>query len=197
MGVGDDPHLFVLEVLSLAERIKLAIVGPGGCGKDTAGEYLGRLTGLRYSAESSTSRALLQYVRQYAQELGCPISPSMSDDETYANRRLERSLWWSAGRKLQARFGETCLVRKALEKCDIVVGMRNLSELTTARREGLVDLVVWVERSGLTDSTLDITYLDADMSVLNNGTMSDFCQSLDRTAHLICLIEATLILHRK
>lgn len=150
---------------------RILVVGPGGAGKDTACEYLARVTTLRFAG--STSRYLARYV---AERLG------VTEEAAYRTRHRDRNLWNRVGREVR-RLDPGRLVRESLRHADLVAGIRAAGELAVCRDEGLVDLIVWVanDRAG-PDSTLGFTDRDCDVTVANHGTLDEFHGRLLRLA---------------
>jgi hypothetical protein len=153
---------------------KILFVGHGRSGKDTACEHFAKLTGLRNAG--ATSKYLCGYV---AAKLG------LSVEEAYARRHESdemRTFWYHAGNELREK-GPTTLVRMALANGEITGGVRDLVEIVAARKEGLVDLIVWVENDRVKpDPTVMFTSKEADFVVENNWGLEEFHNRLERLA---------------
>ncbi len=158
----------------MSKNKKLMIVGMGRAGKDTAGEYLGMVTNLKFAG--TTSLYLAKYV---AQRLG------VSTKEAYANRHESndmRKLWYDTGRQLRA-LDPGVLIRESMEFGDIIGGVRDVEEIETARRENLVDLIVWIENRRVPpDPTVMFDESVCDIVIQNNGSLEEFYTRLDRFA---------------
>lgn len=152
----------------------ILIVGHGRAGKDEACKYLASITQLRNAG--TTSKYLCKHV---ARRLG------LSEEEAYARRHESdemRTLWYRIGNEVREK-GPTTLIREALEHGEITGGIRDLEEIRAAKREGLFDLIVWVERkSAPVDPTLKFTSEDADIIIENNGTLEEFQDRLRQLA---------------
>lgn len=140
---------------------KVAICGPGRCGKDTAAMWLAGHTSLRLG--KSTSQVIAPFA---AQRLG------LSVEDAFARRHSDRKYWFDLGNELRAR-DPTFLVREALREGDIVVGLRNPDEVTASRREGLVDLFIWIERVVPDDPTMAFGADSCDITIINNSSIED------------------------
>jgi hypothetical protein len=146
---------------------QILVVGHSRSGKDTACEYLARITELRFAG--STSAYLARYV---AARLGVP------EEEAYRTRHRDRNLWNRVGNELR-RLDPGLLVRESLKHAEIVAGVRGAEELAACRVEGLVGLVVWVANGRVPrDSTVKFTERDCDVTVDNHGSVEEFRRRL-------------------
>jgi hypothetical protein len=149
--------------------MKLAIVGPGRSGKDAAAEQLA-LHGFRYAF--STSRVIAPYA---ARRLG------LTHEAAFTRRHQDRPLWRQIGDELR-EHDPAYLARKTLEYGDLCVGVRSLREIAAVRSEGLVDLILWIDRDVPVDDTLEFGPEVADIIVPNRGTLLDFHIRINRLA---------------
>lgn len=155
----------------------LAIVGYGRAGKDTAAEWFRDNTGLRFEGGCSW------YARHYmAERLG--VSP----EEAFANRHRDRKLWFDYMNEFRAADA-TALVRLVLSGSDIVCGIRSAEELFESRRQGLIDLVIWIENPRHTED-ITVTYCrsDADIVILNEADIATYHKRLKNLAIALQLI---------
>jgi len=161
---------------------RILFVGHGGAGKDTACEHLAAVTGLRNAG--TTSKYLAGYV---ARKLGLPV------DVAYARRRESdemRELWYRAGNELRAN-GPSTLVRMALEHGEITGGVRDLEEILAVRREGLVDIIVWVSSDRVRpDPTVKFTERECDLTIPNHWAIDEFHRRIERFAKFAGLCHA-------
>lgn len=142
---------------------RIALCGPSRCGKDTAAAWLAANTPLRMGRSTSEVIATLA-----AGALGLTV------EAAFARRHEDRSLWYEFGKGLRAE-DPAFLVRTVLaEGSDIVVGVRDREEIVTARREGLVDLIVWIDRDVPRDPTLEYNWDLCDVVIANWGTLDEF-----------------------
>jgi hypothetical protein len=156
--------------------MKLCIVGPSGCGKDEAAEWFAAHTWLRYWG--SCSKVILPFAAK---------ALDMTEDEAFACRHARRSLWREIGDWLR-KDDPAFLARETLKQGDILVGVRSLKELSAIRREKLVDIVVWIERTTpQVDDTLEFDEKEADVTVLNLSSLASYHRRLRVLANAMAL----------
>jgi hypothetical protein len=156
---------------------RIAICGPGRCGKDTAARWLAANTPLRLGR--TTSEIIAPHV---AARLGLTV------EEAFARRHENRPLWFDVGNELRTP-DPTYLVRECLKEGEIAVGLRNSDEVKAARAEGLIDLFVWVEREVPADPTQTFGPERCDVIVLNTGTLDEFFGRLAALARFAGLVK--------
>lgn len=141
---------------------KIALLGYGRCGKDTAGEWLGKHTPLRYMG--STSSVICPLI---AAELGVPVQ------EAWETRHNNRKFWYEWANNYRrdnpAKLAEFCL-----ETGDMVVGLRDKFELECCRQKKLFDLTIWIHRDVPVDPTVTFSRTDCDVVVDNTGTLDEY-----------------------
>lgn len=143
-------------------KLAVAVVGHGRSGKDTAAEFLGQLTGLRYVG--STSWIGLDYM---ASRLGlCPMT-------AWETRHAHRVRWKQYLDEYRAD-DPAKLVRLSLERGEIVSGIRDRCELVAAREHGLVRHIVWIQRDVPVDPTVTFTMQDCDWVIRNDADLDTF-----------------------
>jgi hypothetical protein len=151
---------------------RIMVVGHGRAGKDTACEYLSRITSLRFAG--TTSLYLAKYV---AARLG------VTAQEAYRTRHLNRNFWHRVGREIRKQ-DPSLLIRESLEKAEIVGGVRDLEEIVVCKKDQLVDLIVWIDNDRVgRDSTVKFSERDCDIVVQNHWTLEEFHHRLLRLAH--------------
>lgn len=158
---------------------KILICGMGRAGKDCACEYLAQITGLRNAG--TTSKYLAEYV---AQKLGVSV------EEAYARRHESdemRVIWYNIGNEIR-KNDPSILIRTALEHGEITGGVRDWEEVVRARRDGLVDLVVWIENNRVAvDPTVKFGPEACDLVIQNNGSLEEYHERLERFARFASL----------
>jgi hypothetical protein len=146
----------------------VALLGWGRAGKDEAGIWLGKNTALRYVGSSSNVACPM-----IAAELG------ITEEEAWNTRHQNRAFWKDWADKYRGDDGSK-LCRAILEKGDIVVGLRDKFELDCCKREGLLDIIVWIDRPVPQDFTVTFSVDDCDIVIRNHGTIEEFHQKLQR-----------------
>jgi hypothetical protein len=156
--------------------MKLLIIGHGRHGKDTVAEYLSARHGLTFKSSSMHCAENVVY-------------PALKDvygyksvDECFNDRSNHRSEWYDliAGycKDDLARIG-----REIFEVSDIYCGLRNKREFHAIRNNGLVDYVIWVDRSDYLEtepkSSMSLEPWMADYIIDNNGTLEQLYRNID------------------
>lgn len=145
---------------------RIAICGPGRAGKDTAAKFFAEVTSLRYI--NSTSYAAVEYVRQrFAEEKGILFD---SDLDCY-NERFKSRVYWAQKIDEMNSVDPTTLYKKCLEYQDILTGIRKKREIKACRTDGVVDLVIWLERPGISvssDPTQEFGPEECDVTIFND-----------------------------
>jgi hypothetical protein len=146
---------------------KIALLGYGRAGKDTAAGWLGLFTPLRYVGSTSM--------------VACPMiaeSLGISVEEAWATRHQHRGFWYSRCNEYR-KDDPTKLARKSLEYGDLVVGLRDKVELQACKDAGLFDLTIWVANCRVPyDSTVTFTAEDCDVILENNTGYAQFYERL-------------------
>jgi hypothetical protein len=146
---------------------KIAICGHGRSGKDTAARWLAEHTPLRLGRTTSEVIAPFR-----AAELGIPV------EDAFARRHEERDVWYLLGNRLRANDWAR-LVRETLRDGEICVGIRDPEELGATRAEGLVDLVLWIDRDVPADPTMKFGAERCDIIIRNDGSLETFYRRLE------------------
>ena len=153
----------------------LAFCGPGRCGKDTAAAWFRDHTNLVFLGGCSwTAREYM--AKRLSEDEGHLITP----DEAYERRHEDRMKWYTYLNEYR-KDDPARLIRDCLKHSDIVCGIRDHNELFAARREGLLELIVWIERTVPYDPTLTYTQSNCDIIVNNNDSLITYH---DRLWHL-------------
>ncbi len=150
---------------------RLLLVGYGRAGKDCGLEMLSTMTGLRNAG--CTSLYLAKYV---AREL------DIGEMEAFQTRHEHRNEWYRIGNELR-RDDPGILLREALANGELTGGVRDREEVVTARQDGLVDLIIWIQNDRVpVDPTVKFGPEHCDLIVQNNGTLDEYCERLRRLA---------------
>lgn len=149
---------------------RLAIVGYGRAGKDTTGEYIGKLTSLRYVG--STSNIICPLI---AAEQG--ITP----EEAWNIRHDgdNRVFWYNRANEYR-KDDPAKIIKASLDKGEIVIGIRDILELDAMKQQNLVDLIIWIERRVPMDVTVTFKRDDCDIIIENNGTIPELYARIEK-----------------
>lgn len=161
---------------------KLLIIGNARHGKDTFAEILGDRFGLTFLSSSQAAANIFIYDElkgKYGYD--CP-------EDCFNDRVNHRAEWFNLITNYNLK-DRTKLAREILKITDCYVGMRNRKEIEACVREGIFDLVIWVdasERLPLEDaSSFDIDKSCADIVVENNGTLNSFTRKVVNIGQII------------
>jgi len=142
---------------------KLLIVGYGRAGKDTCAEYISKISPLRYGG--STSNIICPLI---AKELG------VSEEEAWNTRHLNRQFWYEWANEYR-KDDPAKLIKTALEKADMVVGIRDKLEMEAVKDHKLIDLIIWIDNARVRiDSTVTFNRSDCDVVICNHESLQEF-----------------------
>lgn len=156
--------------MSLASNLKIGIIGPGRCGKDTAAEFLAKITPMLYTAGTSywarhiVYRSLPWYKRLWY----------WNADRCWRLHRHKARQYWADKIGEYNRDDPVQLYSDCLGEQNFLTGVRWRHEFEAIKKAGLCDLWVWIERPGCVDPTCELTAEDADIVINNTGTLTDF-----------------------
>lgn len=151
----------------IEERLmKILLLGYSGSGKSTAAELLAKILNTSYA---NTSDVIIQ---DFARANKIPILDVVNNKEAY------REKIWRFGREKQAK-DPLYPQRQQIEKVDIITGVRNRNEVVAARRYGLYDAIIWIDRDSCKRNLTDnLSKNDANYVVDNNGTILELEEKL-------------------
>jgi len=158
---------------------KIAICGPGLCGKDTAVDWLAKHTILRPGR--STSEIIAPII---AKKLG------LSVEVAFSRRREDRHHWYEAGRSLRSE-DPAFLVREAMHGAQITSGLRVAEEVLASRAEGIVDVFIWINRDVPADPTMKFGSELCDITIENRGSLDRFYSRLSALARLARILQTS------
>ena len=150
---------------------KLLIVGSARHGKDSMAEILHKSFGLKYIGSSQACADIFIY-EELKDKYGYK-----TPEECFEDRVNHREEWHNMiadyNKDDKARLG-----KEILKESDCYVGMRAGDEIKECLRQGIFDLIIWVDASeriepeGPESFNIDISC--ADIIIQNNGTEEEF-----------------------
>ena len=161
---------------------KLCILGYKRNGKDHAAEFFRDNFGMSFQSSSQAAAEIFIY------DLLKDKYGYTSFQQCFEDRMNHRGEWFD----LICEYNKNDparLAKKILENSTTYVGMRSSEELDACKKQGIFDLVIWIdaeERVGVEDSnSCTITKDQADIIIENNGTLYEFEQRLIRLGKVI------------
>jgi hypothetical protein len=161
---------------------KLLIIGAARWGKDSMAEILQEHFGLKFKSSSEAAAEIFIYdVLKDKYEYKTPF-------ECFEDRVNHRSEWYDLICAYNS-VDKAKLAKGILEHADAYVGMRDSSEIKECIKQGLFDLIIWVDASDrlpLEDaSSFNISKSDADIIIDNNGTFEEFKERVIRLGKVL------------
>lgn len=165
------------------KKNKLLIIGNQRHGKDTFAEILNEVFGYNFASSSQSAADIFIY-DELKNKYGYKTSVECFEDRV--NHRAE---WYNMicdyNKDDKAR-----LAKGILENSDCYVGMRDKGEIDECIKQGLFDVIIWVdasERLPLEDaSSFNIDRSIADIIVENNDDFETFKTKVIRLGKIIC-----------
>lgn len=161
----------------IKKRPKLCILGSARWGKDSLAEILNEEFG--YTFESSSQSAANIFLYDLLKDKYGYITP----EECFEDRVNHRQEWYEAICEYNEE-DKARLAKGILERSDCYVGMRDRAEIDECMKQGVFDLIVWVDASDrlpMEDaSSFNIDKTCADIIVENNGTYEQFREKVLR-----------------
>lgn len=161
---------------------KFLVIGHMRHGKDTFAEILEEVFGLKFQSSSQAAADIFIY-DDLKDKYGYknPI-------ECFQDRVNHRAEWKTMICDYNTPDKAT-LAKGILEKSDCYVGMRDKEEIDECLKQGLFDIIIWVdasERLPLEDpSSFNIDKGDAHILIDNNGTLEQFREKVIRIGRLL------------
>jgi hypothetical protein len=149
--------------------MKLMVMGYARHGKDTVGEMLKRIYGMRF--ESSSMACVEKIMLPAFNAIGLQY---LSAEACYEDRVNHRAFWFECIRKFSYK-DETRLGRLIFETNDVYCGIRNKEEFFACKAAKVFDYSIWVTRMKVLKAedeascTVDPTM--ADFILDNNGSL--------------------------
>ena len=150
---------------------KLLLIGNMRHGKDSLAEILNEEFG--YTFESSSQSAANIFLYDLLKDKYGYTTP----EECFDDRVNHRQEWYEAICEYN-KDDKARLAKGILERSDMYVGMRDRNEIEECMKQGLFDLIIWVDASDrlpMEDaSSFNIDKSCADIVIENNDDYSSF-----------------------
>ena len=163
--------------------LKIMVLGHARHGKDTFAELLRDNFGLKFKSSSQSVADIFIY-----DDLKDKYGYS-TPEECFEDRMNHRAEW----KQMICDYNKddrAKLAKEILKEADCYVGMRDRLEINECMKQGLFDLIIWVdasERLPLEDaSSFNIDKSCADVIIYNNGTYEEFVEKVIRFGKIIC-----------
>ena len=161
---------------------KLLIVGHAKHSKDTMAEILNEHFGLKYISSSQAAADIFIYGAlkdKYGYE---------TPEHCFNDRINHRSEWYELICDYN-KYDKAKLAKGILEYSDCYVGMRDRGEITECLKQGIFDLVIWVDASQRLPlegpESFNIDKSCADIIIDNNGSLEEFEQKVIRLGKIL------------
>ena len=152
-------------------NIKLLLIGSARHGKDTLAEILNEVFALKFISSSQACAHIFIY-----DELKDKYN-YITPEECFLDRVNHRSEWYHMICDYN-KDDKAKLAKEILKYNNTYVGMRDHDEIEECRKQGLFDLIIWVDASKRLpkedSSSFNITTADADIIIENNETLEQF-----------------------
>jgi hypothetical protein len=166
----------------MENNIRLLIIGHMRHGKDSLAEILFENFGLKYISSSQACADIFIY-DELKDKYGYK-----TPEECFNDRVNHRQEWYEMicdyNKDDKAR-----LAKEILKYNNTYVGMRDSSEIKECLKQGLFDLVIWVDASKRLPredtSSFNITEADADIIIENNDSFEVFKEKALRLGKLL------------
>ena len=161
---------------------KLLVVGSARNGKDTFGEILRDIYGYEFKSSSQAAADIFIY-DELKDKYGYKTSEECFEDRV--NHRPEwHQMICDYNKDDQAR-----LAKDILKNADCYIGMRDTGEIKECIRQGLFDLIIWVDASDRKPEegrgSMNIDKSIADIIIDNNSDLNSFRQRVIRLGNVL------------
>ncbi len=161
---------------------RLLIIGHGRHGKDTLAEIFNLDHGMKFKASSMAASEIFIY-RVLKDKYGYE-----TPEECFNDRANHRSEWYDLI-CLYNKRDKARLAKDIMKSSDCYVGMRDKEEIDECLRQGVFDLIIWVDASNRLPrepkDSFNITTKSADILISNNGTLEEFEVKAKRLGNII------------
>jgi DNA polymerase III delta prime subunit len=187
---NSDAHKIVSDIgqIKLAKKSKhinmpkLLIIGHGRHGKDTLAEIFARDYGMTFKASSMAASEIFIY--DVLKDKYGYRTPA----ECFNDRSNHRKEWYDLI-CLYNEHDKAKLAKSIMSTSNCYVGMRDKPEIKECMKQGVFDLVIWVDASNRLPKepkdSFNITTDNADILISNNGTLKEFEAKAKRLGNII------------
>lgn len=158
------------------------ILGSARHGKDSMAEILRDEFGMTFESSSQSAADIFLYdllKEKYGYE---------TSEECFEDRHNHRQEWYEAIKEYN-QYDKAKLAKGILDRADCYVGMRDREEIRECIKQGLFDLIVWVDASDRLPeepaTSFNIDRSCADVIIENNGTYEEFYEKVLRFGNTI------------
>jgi hypothetical protein len=161
---------------------KLLIIGHGRHGKDSMAEILEREFGMTFRSSSMAASEIFIYEEikekyDYVDAADC-----------FHDRCNHRAEWYDMICEYN-KYDRAKLAKDILNDSDCYVGMRDLSEIDECMKQGVFDLIVWVDAGDRLPNegkdSFNVPRSRADVVIDNNGSFEIFERKVKAFGKLI------------
>jgi len=161
---------------------KLLILGNMRHGKDSFAEILNEHFGLFFQSSSQAAANIFLY-DSLKDKYGYKTPEECFEDRV--NHRAE----WKTMICDYNKNDRAKLAKEILKNSDCYVGMRDREEINECMRQGLFDIIVWIDASDRLPlepaDSFDIDKSCADIIIENNGTFEEFKEKVLRFGKIL------------
>jgi len=168
--------------MSNRKDIKLMILGHCRHGKDSMAEILRDEFGMTFESSSQSAADIFLYdllKEKYGYE---------TSEECFEDRHNHRQEWYEAIKEYN-KDDKARLAKGIVERTGCYVGMRDREEIKECIKQGLFDLIVWVDASDRLpeepSTSFNIDKSCADVIIENNGTYEEFYEKVLRFGDIV------------
>ncbi len=155
----------------MRNNIRLLVIGPMRHGKDTFSETMLKHFNLSFISSSQACADIFIY------DALKDLYGYKTSVECFEDRVNHRPEWFNMICEYN-KDDKARLAKEILQKSNTYVGMRAKDEILECKKQGLFDLIIWVDAMGRlpneSSSSFDITKDLADIIIENNGTETEF-----------------------
>lgn len=161
---------------------KMLIIGNMRHGKDSLAEIMGEEFGMTFVSSSQAAADIFLY-NELKEKYGYKTSVECFEDRV--NHRQE----WYEAICAYNKDDRAKLAKGILNMADCYVGMRDRDEIKECIKQGLFDIIIWVDASKRLPeepaTSFNIDKSCADIIVENNGTYEEFKEKVIRLGNFL------------